>query len=122
VVEVVEQLGETVGLQVLILVDTSASMKTKIPSVKQALRDLSLSMQAREGRSRFALWTFPGARSEAQLNIDWTNELRSLEQHFTRLSPQGTTPTGPALEQCLRAFTDVDSGADEEGMYPDHAL
>ena len=42
-------LGETVELEVLILVDTSASMKQKLPTVKEALLDLSLSLNARSG-------------------------------------------------------------------------
>ena len=39
VMEVVDELGETVELEVLILVDTSASMKHKFPTVKEALLD-----------------------------------------------------------------------------------
>ncbi|BBP86509.1 hypothetical protein BsIDN1_01270 [Bacillus safensis] len=35
VMEVVDELGETVHLQVLVLVDTSASMKPKLPTVKK---------------------------------------------------------------------------------------
>ena len=50
VMEVVDELGETVELEVLILVDTSASMKHKLPTVKEALLDLSLSLNARYRR------------------------------------------------------------------------
>ena len=35
--EVVDELGETVELEVFILVDTSASMKHKLPTVKESL-------------------------------------------------------------------------------------
>ena len=40
VMEVVDELGESVDMEVLILVDTSASMKHKLPTVKEALLDL----------------------------------------------------------------------------------
>ena len=45
--EVVDELGETVHLQVLVLVDTSASMAPKLPTVKEALIDLSISLNSR---------------------------------------------------------------------------
>jgi Ca-activated chloride channel homolog len=57
--EVVEELGETVNLQVLILVDTSGSMKTKLQTVKEALLDLSISLNARLGNNEFSVFVFP---------------------------------------------------------------
>ncbi|MDA6141634.1 hypothetical protein OSK03_28095, partial [Escherichia coli] len=46
IMEVVDELGETVDLEILILVDMSGSMKSKLPTVKEALLDLSLSLNA----------------------------------------------------------------------------
>ena len=72
VLEVVDELNETVDLDVLILVDTSGSMKNKLPTVKEALFDLSLSLNARliyfshisrekeNGRKNFGLDTKTG--------------------------------------------------------------
>ena len=60
--EVVDELGETVELEVLILVDTSASMKQKLPTVKEALLDLSLSLNARGVKIAFQCLYFPGKR------------------------------------------------------------
>lgn len=60
--EVVDELGETVELELLILVDTSASMKHKLPTVKEALLDLSLSLNARLGDNRYSLLIFPGKK------------------------------------------------------------
>jgi Ca-activated chloride channel family protein len=123
VVEVVEDMGETMAVDVLILVDTSASMKNKLPSVKQALRDLNLSMQSRMGANRFSLWTFPGKRSEAEKKMDWSNQFSSLEKMFASISPQGTTPTGPALEEALKYFTgEMLSPPQEEGMLRDYVF
>lgn len=63
VMEVVDELGETCDLEVLVLVDTSASMTNKLPTVQEALIDLSISMNARIGRSRFAVYQFPGRKN-----------------------------------------------------------
>ena len=62
VMEVVDELGETVELEVLILVDTSASMKHKLPTVKEALLDLSLSLNAVRVKINFLFLYFPGKR------------------------------------------------------------
>lgn len=58
VMEVVDELGETVHLQVLVLVDTSASMAPKLPTVKEALIDLSVSLNSRIGNNEFAMCIF----------------------------------------------------------------
>lgn len=123
VVEVVEDLGETLAVDVLILVDTSASMKSKLPAVKQALRDLSISMQSRLGENRFSLWTFPGRRDYADKKMDWSSQLASLEKMFRSLSTQGTTPTGPALEEAIRYFAgDIVTPSKEEGVLSDYVF
>jgi Ca-activated chloride channel family protein len=126
VVDVVESLSETLALDVLILVDTSASMKNKIGAVKQALRDLKLSLTSRMGENRFSLWTYPDRRNSACKHMDWSADLNALEKAFSRLSPQGTTPTGPALEEALRYMVETISSTlvendDHEGMYTSYA-
>ncbi len=49
VMEVVDELGETSRLEIVILVDTSASMNNKLIMVKEALIDLSINLHARTG-------------------------------------------------------------------------
>ncbi|WP_202081462.1 VWA domain-containing protein [Caldalkalibacillus salinus] len=123
VVEVVEDLGETMAVDVLVLVDVSASMAHKLPAVKQSLRDLSLSMQARVGDHRFSLWTYPctGKQPNAYKHMDWSDDFHSIEKTLARISPQGTTPTGPALEEAIRYFTGKDiGGSEEEGVFRDY--
>ena len=97
--EVVDELGETVELEVLILVDTSASMKHKLPTVKEALLDLSLSMNARIGDNRFSVFVFPGKRKEVERVLEWTPDLNTLSKIFPKLTTGGITPTGPASER-----------------------
>jgi Ca-activated chloride channel family protein len=99
VMEVVEDLGEKANLEVLILVDTSASMKEKLPIVKEALLDLSLSMNARMGNNLFSVYIFPGKQREVERILDWTPKMESLTSIFSKLTPSGMTPTGPAIRE-----------------------
>ncbi|WP_096156053.1 MULTISPECIES: VWA domain-containing protein [Bacillus] len=105
VMEVVDELGETVSLEVLILVDTSASMKMKLPTVKEALFDLSLSLNARMGNNSFAVFVFPGKRQEVENILDWTPKLESLSTIFPKLTTGGITPTGPAIREAISHFS-----------------
>ncbi|MFJ7748044.1 VWA domain-containing protein [Peribacillus sp. NPDC097295] len=105
VMEVVDELGETSKLEVLILVDSSASMKHKLPTVKDSLLDLSLSMNARMGDSRFSVFAFPGKRDDVEKLLDWTPNLEALTKIFSKLSTGGLTPTGPAIREALSHFS-----------------
>ena len=104
VMEVVDELGETVHLEVLILVDTSASMKQKLPTVKEALLDLSLSLNARTGENLFSLFAFPGKKNDVEKLLDWTPKLQSLTSTFSQLTIGGITPTGPAIQAAISTF------------------
>ncbi|GER67630.1 hypothetical protein BpJC7_25320 [Weizmannia acidilactici] len=104
VLEVVDELGETVDLEILILVDTSASMKPKLPTVKEALLDLSLSLNARMGNNQFSVFVFPGKRTEVEKLLDWTPKLESLTSIFPKLQVGGITPTGPAIHEAIHYF------------------
>ncbi|WLR50917.1 VWA domain-containing protein [Bacillus tianshenii] len=104
VMEVVDELGETINLEVLILVDTSASMRDKLPTVKEALLDLSISLNARMGENLFSVFTFPGKRQEVDKLLDWTPRMESISSIFPKLSSGGITPTGPALQTAMSHF------------------
>ncbi len=104
VMEVVDELGETVELEVLVLVDTSASMAHKLPTVKEALLDLSLSLNARSGENRFSVFVFPGKKKEVEKLLDWSPNLGALTSIFGKLTTGGITPTGPALREALSQF------------------
>ena len=105
VIEVVDELSETSSLEVLVLVDTSASMKHKLPTVKESLIDLSVSLNARVGQNRFSVFIFPGKKDDVEKLLDWTPKLESLSKVFSKLSPRGITPTGPAISEAVRHFS-----------------
>lgn len=104
IMEVVDELGETADLQVLILIDTSASMTNKLPTVKEALFDLSLSLNARMGNNQFAVLIFPGKRKDVEKLLSWTPNLEQLTSIFPKLAMGGITPTGPALREAMSYF------------------
>lgn len=104
VMEVVEELGETCDLEVLVLVDTSASMTKKLPTVKEALEDLSLSLGARTGKNRFAIFSFPGKKRHISRILSWTPSIQNISSIFPKLTSGGITPTGPALKEAMFQF------------------
>ncbi|WP_077329973.1 VWA domain-containing protein [Virgibacillus siamensis] len=118
IMEVVEDMGETCDLEVLVLVDTSASMKDKLPTVKESLIDLSISLNARIGRNRFCIYSFPGRRKDVQKVFDWSPKLDSVSTIFPKLTSGGITPTGPAIREAMYQFgrnTLLRSFEDEQG-------
>jgi Ca-activated chloride channel family protein len=102
--EVVDEIGETVNLEVLILVDASASMDDKLPTVQESLIDLSISLNSRSGNNQFAIYTFPGKKRSIERLMDWTPQLDTLGKLFKKISTGGITPTGPALQEALELF------------------
>ncbi|MCJ8015063.1 hypothetical protein MUG84_25610 [Paenibacillus sp. KQZ6P-2] len=106
VVQVVDEMTETTPLQVALLIDASASMKPKLGAVEDAIRDLMLSLQAREGVSELAVFHFPGRRSgeDAVMDSDWTRDAGTLRSLFQRLQMKGATPTGPAIMRVIDFF------------------
>ncbi|OMF25279.1 hypothetical protein BK133_21790 [Paenibacillus sp. FSL H8-0548] len=99
VVRVIDELGESSSLQVALLIDASASMKPKLAAVEEAIRDLMLSLQARQGKSEISVFHFPGSRhgDDCIMDLGWTDHLNGVNGIFPRLQMGGTTPTGPAI-------------------------
>lgn len=104
IIEVVEDMGETCQLEVLVLVDTSASMYHKLTTVKEALIDLSISLQARIGDNMFSMYQFPGKRKAIESILKWSPNLENISDTFPKLASGGITPTGPALQEAMYQF------------------
>ncbi|WP_168123498.1 hypothetical protein [Paenibacillus sp. HB172176] len=103
VVQVIDELSESQGLQVALLIDASASMKPKLAAVEETIRDLMLSLQARQGKSEIAVFHFPGSRygDDSALDLPWTDHLGGVHAIFPSLQIGGTTPTGPAIMRVI---------------------
>src|SRR5690625_105828 len=119
VMEVVEDLGESCQLDVLILVDTSASMRDKLLTVKEALLDLSMNLDARNGMNHFAIFQFPKQKETIGVIHDWAEALAEISVVFPRLVSSGMTPTGPAIASALEQFSQIEMS---ELMYDDEYL
>jgi Ca-activated chloride channel family protein len=107
VVHVIDEMSETAELQVALLVDASASMKPKLSAVREAIRDLMLSLQSRAGQSRVAVFHFPGGAPGVEVEMDtgWTSDLAQIQKMFYKINMKGTTPTGPAMLSVLQYIT-----------------
>ena len=114
VVRVIDELGETSPLQVALLIDTSASMKSKMKAVEEAIKDLMLSLQARQGSSRISVFRFPGSRHGAECAqvLEWTDSAAGLPSLFAKITMQGTTPTGPAIMHVIDFYREDKYGRD----------
>lgn len=107
VVQVIEDMSDNAPLRVALLVDASASMKPKLQAVKEAIQDLLLSLQAREGNNELSIFHFPGSRSgsdDIEMDIGWTDNLEKLNRLFYKLNMRGATPTGPALLKVVQYY------------------
>ncbi|KQO14127.1 vWA domain-containing protein [Paenibacillus sp. Leaf72] len=128
VVRVMDELGESSSLQVALLIDASASMKPKLIAVEEAIRDLMLSLQARQGKSEIAVFHFPGGRhgEECKMDLGWTDNLTGAQSIFPKLQMSGTTPTGPALMQVIDFYRQGDYGRrsreETDGMMSDYVV
>jgi len=109
VVRMMEDLSETTRLRVALLIDASASMRPKLNAVEEAVRDLAISLQSRQGESAVAVFHFPGEDpyEPCVLDLPWTDRVDGLGKLFRNIRMQGTTPTGPALLRVVEYFRET---------------
>jgi Ca-activated chloride channel family protein len=103
----VDELGERSRLDVVMLVDSSGSMKPKLAAVQQAIHDFSISLRSRSGQSRMAVCSFPGKQNHLDVRIPWTEEVDQAHQLTSGLTMSGITPTGPAIIEAIALFEHV---------------
>ncbi|MNS37114.1 hypothetical protein D3C72_693160 [compost metagenome] len=108
-------------------------MKPKLAAVEEAIRDLMISLSAREGLSRIAVFHFPGRHGgeDAVLDQGWTSDLSGVRSLFQRLVMRGATPTGPAILKVIDFFrygtingnqTRPEDNDEREGMLGDYVV
>lgn len=105
VIEVMDDMVETVSLRMCLLLDTSASMKSKWNAVIEAVRDLGLSLQARQGSNEISVYRFPASSANklsCEKLVHPTNQLAKMGELFYNLEMSGTTPTGPAILEVVQ--------------------
>ncbi|WP_219834754.1 vWA domain-containing protein [Paenibacillus sp. R14(2021)] len=128
VVRVIDELSETSKLRVALLIDASASMKPKLHAVEEAIRDLAISLQSRQGGSELSVFHFPGSAygEDCRQDLDWTRDISGVHAIFPRLQMRGTTPTGPALLHVIDFYQKADYGSRKndgtDGMMSDYVV
>lgn len=99
--QVVDKLEEELNLELVVAVDTSASMREKLQTVREAIHDLALSLSARVGRAQVAILAFPG-QHDAPADVLQPFETKVNVQVVEKLTiARGGTPTGPAIEAAI---------------------
>ncbi|KEO83404.1 vWA domain-containing protein [Tumebacillus flagellatus] len=105
VAEMVDKLGDEAALQLVVVIDTSASMHDKLPTVREAIRDLKIGLDVRKGQHQAAILTFPGQQGEdVSVVADFTQQA-NLVDLMNALRANGGTPTGPAIEKATRMLS-----------------
>ncbi|MGZ0051327.1 vWA domain-containing protein [Brevibacillus gelatini] len=117
----VDELGEKSSLNVVMLVDTSGSMKPKLSAVQQAIHDFSISLHSRSGKSRMAVGSFPGKHKYLDIRIPWTDKVEQAHQLTSDLTMSGITPTGPAIVEAIALFEQDKLPSSLQERYRDEA-
>ncbi|OEG00306.1 hypothetical protein BHF71_05240 [Vulcanibacillus modesticaldus] len=109
VAQMMDNMAEYGHLNVLLLIDQSASMARKMKKVEEAILDFQLSLSSRAGSSYISIVTFPGESSYIDIKVPWTNEIKRINSLLNNLTPRGNTPTGPAILASIQYFAQLDN-------------
>ncbi len=104
VMQLMEKMEEEIKLELVVAIDTSASMRDKMALVKDAVRDLTLSLQAREGEALVAVIAFPGQQDDMVRTVQPFSSGLDMAALDGVWAARGGTPTGPALDYALELF------------------
>jgi Ca-activated chloride channel family protein len=105
VAELIDRMSDEATLQLVVVVDSSASMHDKLPTVREAIRDLDIGLEVRKGLHQVALLTFPGRHGDdVQVMSDFSAK-PDLSELSNGLRAGGSTPTGPAIERATELLT-----------------
>lgn len=122
IMQVVDKLEEEISLRLVVGIDTSASMKEKMSTVREAIRDLSFSLQARVGKSSVAVISFPGQGDQLVNPVTGFSEgvdMHILDRMFVA---RGGTPTGPAIDFAVSLFDESDRDDDAGRNWLDSSI
>jgi len=101
VIDMMTGLADNIDLQMMLLLDTSASMTGKMPALLHSVQDLILTLQERKGRTHVLAARFPGRQQTLEI---LTNNAKQ-EFQWKNLRPEGRTPTGPAILEAVQMLS-----------------
>jgi Ca-activated chloride channel family protein len=120
VIEVMDEMVDSVPLRMSLLLDTSASMKSKWSAVIDAIHDLGLSLQARQGANDISVYRFPSTssmNSACDRLLNSTNQLAKMGELFYNIEMKGTTPTGPAILEVVQYMSQAYNGTNKDKLH-----
>lgn len=121
-VEVIENMAENSNLKVLLLIDLSSSMISKMKKVEEAILDFFLSLHSRAGESEISVLTFPNERNVVDIKISWTKDIQTINKVVNRLKPNGNTPTGPAILSSISYFDNDTNYFSYKGILDEYVI
>ena len=121
IVDMMDQLSEHSHLDILLLIDVSASMRPKMVRIEEALMDFQLSVQSRAGTNRISIATFPAELEAMAIIVPWTKDIFEAQSLIANLTPSGNTPTGPAIEEAI-AYFDLLKNKDRRGILDEYIV
>ncbi|NMA86777.1 MAG: VWA domain-containing protein [Tissierellia bacterium] len=110
-IKLIDKIGSEIDLRCLILLDISGSMTNKIDMARKSIFELLLFLEERIGKNHIGVIAFPYKNTNCKLLCDFTQDIDILKQKIKILETGGTTPTGYAIEEAIKIFT-------EEQEYP----
>lgn len=96
VVDMMTGLVDRLDLQLVLLLDTSASMTGKMSAVLKGVQDLIFSLSERMGETRILVARYPGKTEMLEILA------KDADFCWNELRPAGRTPTGPAVMEALK--------------------
>jgi len=107
IANMMDHMAEHSDLNILLLIDKSASMLRKMKKLEEAILDFQLSLLSRSGHSLLSIITFPGNNHNIEINIPWTNQIDQISKVVYDIKPKGYTPTGPAIQESVLYFNKI---------------
>ncbi|MGO1368161.1 VWA domain-containing protein [Senegalia sp. (in: firmicutes)] len=111
VINMMEDLSDTLDLKTIILLDTSKSMKFKIQEAKKSIVNLLHILKSRKGKNNIGVVIFPYKDNDYKLICDFTDDINIIKNNLKKIDIGGLTPTAEALEGAFRIieFNEVEN-------------
>lgn len=102
VINMMEDLSDTLDLKTIILLDTSKSMGFKIEEAKKSIINLLNILKSRKGKNNIGVVIFPYKDNDYKLICDFTDDVNIIKKNLKDIVIGGLTPTAEALEGAFR--------------------
>ncbi|RKD33885.1 VWA domain-containing protein [Thermohalobacter berrensis] len=128
IIDIIDKLGDEIGIKTCIVIDCSGSMSNKINIAKKSIINLLRVLKERKGKTEIAVIGYPdGDYNLYRILCDFTEDIVELEKGIQKITTGGTTPTGPALQAAVdlllgneeKEFEDINT---DESIFKDNIV